>query len=283
MKSIKVLFQYISITILLIFVTIIILAFVNIVFAVMDIPFIIAKNVSSVIAYIVDFLVIMVIFKNIKVIEHISISRLDIKIIIIIVTLFSSLSIVYNNLFTWFISLIKLSPNIITKIFEKNNYEYSTIPILILGLVSLAIVTPIIEELFFRVFSIEFLKKEFSINVSIIISSLVFSIMHLSKIQDSIEIFITAIIIAIIYTKTNNVFYCIIAHMTHNAQYILFNYCMCNNKLLFDQKIMVEYDNMQIFSTKLFILSLFLILVSFCCLIKLMKLDNIKSLGTIRK
>lgn len=268
MNKRRLLFQYIGITLLLIFITIVILMFMNIIFIVLDIPIIIGKKISDCIASIFGFLVIKALLKNIRVIDHISISKLDIKIIISVITFFSSLSIVYNNFFIWFISQFKLSPNVFIDNTETVTNEYSSLLGLILGLVSVAIVIPIIEELYFRVLSIEFLKKDFSIVISVIISSIVFSIAHLSKIQNSIELFITAIFLAVIYIKTKNAFYSIIAHMTHNALYVIFNYCMNNNILIFNQNIMVKFNNLQVFSERLCVLSIFLMVISFSCLMK---------------
>lgn len=278
MNKRRLLIQYIGITMLFLLIVIIVLLFVNIFFIVIDIPISSGEMISESIAYIVGFCVVKKLLKNIKIIDHISFSKLDIKIIIAIITLFSSLSIAYNNFSTWLLYKWNLTSNFFIDNSESSANEYSSLLGLILGLLSVAIIAPIIEELYFRVLSIDFLRKDFSITISVIISSFIFSIAHVSQVQDTIELFISSIIMAAIYIKTKNVFYSIVAHMTHNIQYAIFMYCINNNIKIFNQNVMVDFCNVQVFSNRLYIFSIILMIISSSYLITLMYKEKCKKI-----
>jgi len=268
MKKLMILFKFIGITVTYVIITILISLISSIILELLNIPDVSKKPIRTIFTYVIVIYFIWGLYKKIKIVEHISISKLNIRIIIAIILFFTSFPIVYQNIFVWIVDFLSLSPNAIGEIIEKEANEYYTLTKLFLGIISTAIVVPITEELFFRVFTIELLQKEFKLATTIIISSLVFSIVHFAKIQDSIEIFISAIIIGIIYIKTNNAIYCIIAHSIHNGEYLIINYLNSNNIDLFRNDFMVSSNNLEIYSQPLFIIAIILMLISFFYLIK---------------
>ncbi|WP_299213475.1 CPBP family intramembrane glutamic endopeptidase [uncultured Aquimarina sp.] len=87
--------------------------------------------------------------------------------------------------------------------------------------ISVLIIAPIFEELFFRKFLFgELLKKHSSI-VSVIVSSICFSIIHLPSYRNLLPTFIFGIIACLIYKKTRNIFYTIILHFLTNLSWLL--------------------------------------------------------------
>ncbi len=270
MKKITILLKYTGITLTYIFITVLIGSIFAGVLSKLNISAELKKAMYTMIAYILAIFIIFRLFNKIRIADHISILKLNVKIIIAIIFFFLSFPIVYQNIFVWFISFIKLSPEIIENVADKDVAEYASLIKLLLRAISVGIVAPIAEELYFRVFTIEFLRKEIKTSTAIIISSLVFSIVHLAEIQSSIEIFISAIIIGIIYIKTNNVIYCIIAHSIHNIEYLVFNYFKSNNMKLFSKDIMLSSNILVIYSQPVFIISIILMIIS------LVYLSNLK-------
>ena len=105
--------------------------------------------------------------------------------------------------------IFKISP-------PKNNIELLPIILSILGT---GFIGPILEELLFRYILLNKLKEFNSDKLSILLSTLIFAIIHLNPIR----IFYTLIlgfILNIIYHKTNNIKSSIIIHMSANIMSI---------------------------------------------------------------
>ena len=103
-------------------------------------------------------------------------------------------------------------------------HEKSFISIIYSG-ISVLIIAPMFEELIFRKYIYTELLKKYSSNLSIFISSILFSLMHLPSYSNLIPTFIFGIICCIIYRKTMNIFYTIILHFFANLSFlILVNY-----------------------------------------------------------
>ena len=86
--------------------------------------------------------------------------------------------------------------------------------------VSVVIVAPVFEELFFRKYLFVELYKKYSFRISIIVSSICFSLIHLPSYRNLIPTFLFGIICCIIYTKTKNILYTIILHSISNLTWI---------------------------------------------------------------
>lgn len=94
----------------------------------------------------------------------------------------------------------------------KNTINYN----IILLFISSSIIGPIYEEILFRYILLNKLKKFNSPTKSIIISTLIFSILHLTPIK-ILYAFILGLILNITYHKTNNILSSILIHISANS------------------------------------------------------------------
>jgi membrane protease YdiL (CAAX protease family) len=91
--------------------------------------------------------------------------------------------------------------------------------------ISALIIAPIFEELLFRKYMYTELLKKYSSNLSIVISSIFFSLIHLPNYKNLIPSFIFGIVCCLVYRKTKNISYTIILHfLTNLSVLILVNY-----------------------------------------------------------
>lgn len=98
--------------------------------------------------------------------------------------------------------------------------ESSNLTVLYRG-ISVLIIAPIFEELFFRKFLFGEVLKKYSLTASILVSSLCFSVIHLPSYRNLLPTFIFGIIACLIYKKTGNIFYTIILHFLTNLSWFL--------------------------------------------------------------
>lgn len=99
-------------------------------------------------------------------------------------------------------------------------YKHSNWSVFYRGL-SVLIIAPIFEELFFRKFLFREVLKNYSLTVSILVSSICFSLIHLPSYRNLLPTFIFGIIACLIYKKTRNLFYPIILHFLTNLNWLL--------------------------------------------------------------
>ncbi|MCG2432121.1 CPBP family intramembrane glutamic endopeptidase [Aequorivita xiaoshiensis] len=104
------------------------------------------------------------------------------------------------------------------------------------------ILAPIFEELLFRKYMYTKLSKKYSENLSIITSSILFSLIHLPSYRNLIPTLIFGIICCIIYKKTKNISYTIILHILANLSWFIFeNYGEIYYKWIFGLKYNLIY------------------------------------------
>lgn len=89
------------------------------------------------------------------------------------------------------------------------------------GLLRLLVIVPFLEELFYRKLIFSSLLEKLGVYISIIISSLLFSIGHLDF-NNSIIFFIFGMILGVTYWKTRNLYYPILIHIFINAITLFF-------------------------------------------------------------
>lgn len=139
-------------------------------------------------------------------------SKLQIKInrvytILLLVLLFIPIIMLINALS--FHLLGNLSPQeIVTTIIEEDQISYSQI-------FSILVLSPLIEELYFRKILLEELFQQIGSLWSILISSLYFSIVHLN-ILSAPTLLVLGILLGIIFQTTKSVTSCIIVHALFN-------------------------------------------------------------------
>jgi membrane protease YdiL (CAAX protease family) len=104
-----------------------------------------------------------------------------------------------------------------TRSYNESNLKYAY------SLISALIIAPIFEELFFRKFIFSKLKEKYNLNISIIISSICFAIIHFETISNLFPSFIFGIISCLIFFKTKKISYSILLHFFNNLRITLFN------------------------------------------------------------
>jgi len=98
-----------------------------------------------------------------------------------------------------------------------HNYEY------ILAFLTLVVIAPVAEEVLFRGYLLGKLRKNVSLIVSILITSLLFAIVHLNF-NVGVDVFALSIILCLLRIKTDSLWPAIFLHMIKNglAFYFLF-------------------------------------------------------------
>ena len=87
--------------------------------------------------------------------------------------------------------------------------------------ISVLIVAPIFEELFFRKYMFVALQKKYSLNISILISSICFSLVHLPSYSNLIPTFLFGVCCCIVYSRTKNILYTMFLHSLLNLNWLI--------------------------------------------------------------
>jgi membrane protease YdiL (CAAX protease family) len=90
-----------------------------------------------------------------------------------------------------------------------------------LTVITVSVLVPIHEELFFRGVVFNYLKKHISIRNSVIFSSLLFAVFHLHPGLYPAT-FVLGLILSVIYHRLGNIWYAILLHMLINVQPFIF-------------------------------------------------------------
>ncbi len=77
------------------------------------------------------------------------------------------------------------------------------------------LITPIIEELFFRGVILEFLRRHYSFSHSLLLSAFLFALVHFN-LEAFLSLFVTGLIFGFIYLSTNSLSLCILSHLVIN-------------------------------------------------------------------
>lgn len=102
--------------------------------------------------------------------------------------------------------------------FAIEPYKFSelTLTTIITRMILYLIIAPIFEEIIFRKYILTKLLKRYSIFISIVISSIYFSLFHLPSYLSLMPTLIFGIIACIVYIKTRNIIYPIFLHFLYN-------------------------------------------------------------------
>jgi len=117
--------------------------------------------------------------------------------------------------FPYFISVVFSSPEVHSK-----QFELWYLP----ALIATAITLPIAEELFFRRGILNLLATKMNLIVSILISSILFSAIHLPNYNQCVTTFIGGCILAFLSTKFSKLLYPILFHIGWNATVVILNF-----------------------------------------------------------
>jgi len=130
------------------------------------------------------------------------------RIFCLILILFIAYRIFYNNTFIYVFNFTN-SNSVINNTF-RTLFQYK-----FLALGTVLLVNPIYEEILFRSFLLEGLRQKYSDLFAILLSALLFGLVHMNLIQ-GINTFIIGIILGFVYTRTESLYQCIFAHIAHN-------------------------------------------------------------------
>ena len=131
------------------------------------------------------------------------------KTIIYVLTIIS-ISIISGYIFAIIEKLIKMPDGGLGSINEMFNSS-GIIP----AVLTAVILAPVLEEIIFRGLIFNKLNSKLSTTAAIIISALIFGIYHMNIVQ-GLNAFVLGIVFAYIYSKTYNLWICIIAHFVNN-------------------------------------------------------------------
>lgn len=100
------------------------------------------------------------------------------------------------------------------------------------------ILGPIFEEFFHRGVILNGLLKKYSVKKSILLSSLIFGVIHLNLPQ-MLNAFLFGILLGYIYIKTKSLYSCIFAHIIANTSGSAIDYLQSNTSVLFSNIFML--------------------------------------------
>ena len=151
---------------------------------------------------------------NVK--EKLNINKINIKFLFRMFFLSLFLRIILEQIIT----LIDINKTII--IGPSNILE------IIMEFIATCIFAPICEEIIFRFGLYEKLNKKFNVGISILITSIIFSVIHFYQLDGIIILLIISTIWNYAYYKTNNLLYPIIFHFLHNLYALISNFVIDN-------------------------------------------------------
>lgn len=111
------------------------------------------------------------------------------------------------------------------------NLEFSLL-VLLVNFITTCVIAPISEEIIFRYGIFNYINKKLSPIISIIITSIIFSIVHLYGVDGFIILLVISIIWNYGYYKTNNLIYPIMMHFVHNVYAFVNNFNISNAYLI---------------------------------------------------
>lgn len=86
----------------------------------------------------------------------------------------------------------------------------------VINFIRVCILAPAVEEIFIRGCILESLQKNYSAIIALLISSLLFALLHFNFVQ-TMSALISGLILGILYIYTGSLFSCILAHAMYNA------------------------------------------------------------------
>ncbi|TQI71125.1 membrane protease YdiL (CAAX protease family) [Gramella sp. Hel_I_59] len=177
------------------------------------------KGLSKTVAPILSYLVLFKIFWKVKISNKDELrSDFSFKILTFIIIISIGLELINQPLY----DISKMVEFYKTGIPAIQNFHYSQNSIdLVYQFAAILIVSPILEELFFRKFLLSKLLIKYNISISVIISSLCFSLIHIETPNNLIPSLIFGILSSIIFLNTGKIIYSIVFHALRNSFYFI--------------------------------------------------------------
>ncbi len=170
--------------------------------------------IPRLIAYLIIFITFKINFKSNNGHDRIRMIKLNTIFYILILTIGLEL---FDRPFFDFRKIVDFLQNNVAEPYQQ--LEFSNISIIYKG-ISAVILAPIFEELLFRKYMFTELLKKYSTSISIVISSVFFSLIHLPSYRNLLPTFIFGVISCLIYRKTKNIYYTIILHFLANLSWL---------------------------------------------------------------
>ncbi|WP_299156983.1 type II CAAX endopeptidase family protein [uncultured Christiangramia sp.] len=179
------------------------------------------KWISKILGFVISYFFLFKVFWKVEILNKLDskLNNYKISILIYLIILSIGLELIYQPLFdvNKLIEFYKngyLNP-------EKENYSINQIDLLY-QIVTVILITPLLEELFFRKFLISKLLKKNKEITSILISSFCFAIIHIETPLNLIPSFIFGVLSGLIFIKTRKILYSIFFHILMNSYYLIF-------------------------------------------------------------
>lgn len=120
----------------------------------------------------------------------------------------------------FFLLLDKCLDPVFESIFSRSEQDYqktiqSLVKAPVMSFLQVCIIAPVIEEILMRGFVLDGLKNKYGVAVALLLSALLFAILHFNMVQ-TLSAFVCGIILGLLYLKTNSISCCIIAHCGYN-------------------------------------------------------------------
>ena len=101
-------------------------------------------------------------------------------------------------------------------------YDVESVTAILVNLFSVILIAPFLEELFFRGFLYNLIKKQYGITIGIIVSTAVFAFVHYNIYYRFIPMLLTCIAMPYLYEKSKSLVPPIILHAVHNLMVVIF-------------------------------------------------------------
>jgi uncharacterized protein len=134
-------------------------------------------------------------------------NKISLKIILVLLVIELAFSIGINEITLYNLSFI--FPNYVE--YYLNDYRLTTIPFVVLAI----LLAPLIEEFFVRGIRLQKFALKWGIKKAIIVSSFIFAIYHFR--HDIISLFVTGLLLSILYFKTRSLLAQILLHFLYNT------------------------------------------------------------------
>lgn len=145
-------------------------------------------------------------------------SKINPKLCLIIFLMFSGYIMFYSNTLGYLVLRYIPTSESLKKLLEVFNDKS-----MFVVLINILIFAPIFEELIFRRMILEGLLRNYYDKKAIILSALIFALMH-GNIHQGINTFILGLMLGYIYVKTNSIILCMFGHFTNNFTTIMLSF-----------------------------------------------------------
>lgn len=140
------------------------------------------------------------------------------------------------------------------------------------------VIAPVSEELLFRTGIYSFIRTKANKSSAIIISSLVFAALHMYNPVNFLSCLVAGTVFAIIYDKTGNIWYSIVAHAFCNLNAYVLNNLERQDVSLFGMPLQYEINGYNVFHIAIILMALVFCVAMYGNKLR-MRLSNVSNIG----